>query len=182
MLKLFRICAQNKDLHIFSLIQSEREKEKQKNPNLQETAKLYCIVLFCLGLFCFESWLWLLPWFIILCGSFLVLLLWCLQSEGQSSQWTVTVFVFARVTHHDTWNLVQHGIFLSSRLHLRDSRHHNPQSCGGKIAMPRVTVENMWKFFGYASKLERLKQILKNMKHSLKMTKAHNMQSLWQTH
>jgi len=39
----------------------------------------------------------------------------------------------------------------------------------------------MWKFFGYASKHERLKQILKNMKRSLKMTQAHNMQSLWQT-
>lgn len=151
-------CAQNKDRLIWQpphfLLNSvwERKTVAEESESTGDSkTTLYCIVLFCLGLFCFESWLWLLPWFIILCGSFLVLLLWCLQSEGQSSQWTVRVFVFVRVTHHDTWNLVQHGIFLSSRLHLRDSRHHNPQSCGGKIAMPRVTVmkyvEVLWLCF-----------------------------------
>ncbi len=126
----------NVDIHISFNI-TMREKQSQRNLNLQERQQY--IVLVCIVLF------WELVMIItrVYCpvwkfsgASVVVFTVWRPEFSVDSE----CICYCLSVTHHDTWNLVQLGIFLSSRLHLRDSHHHNPHSCVGERAMPRVTV------------------------------------------
>ncbi len=147
-----------------------REKQSQRNLNLQERQQYY-IVLVCNVLF------WELVMIItrVYCpvwkfsvASVVVFTVWRPEFSVDSE----CICYCLSVTHHDTWNLVQLGIFLSSRLHLRDSHHHNLHSCGGERAMPRVTVME------YVEGLA----LLQNTKNSNKYSKIWNILIKWLKH